>query len=302
MTIDDIHNFKNLSVFARQLVEGFITGKHKSPYHGFSVEFAEHKLYNPGESTKNIDWRVFARTDRLYTKRYEEETNLRSHIIMDTSSSMFYPSQSHDKIRYAVYGAASLAYLLFKQRDAFSLTTFDTTAEFVLPAKSTRAHLELLFNHLEEISKSTEQKGTRIADNLHQIASKLAPRSLVVLFSDMFDPSAPMDELLYALKHFRYMQQEVILFHLNHADTELNFNFSNRPYRFTDVETGSVQTINPTMIRNQYLQAIEDYYNALKITCGQMKIDFVEVDVNKDLDFVLLEYLIKRAKMRKKRG
>lgn len=300
MKIEEVNNFKSLNLFARQLVEGFITGKHKSPYHGFSVEFAEHRLYNTGESTKDIDWRVFARTDRLYTKRYEEETNLRSHIIIDHSSSMYYPEKSFEKMKFAVYGAASLSYLLFKQRDAFSLTTFSDTVSFDLPSKTTGAHFELFLRRLEELKQEKQQGQSNVAENLNKIVPRLHNRSLVIIFSDMFDDHSQLKDILYALRHFRYHQHEVLVFQINHHQSELMFDFDNQPHEFIDIETGEKAIVNPALVKENFSKKIESYYNELKITCGQMKIDLVELNTQDDLEHILLEYLIKRSQLQKK--
>ncbi|MGB5978582.1 MAG: DUF58 domain-containing protein, partial [Cyclobacteriaceae bacterium] len=239
MELKEIREIGNLELLARQMVEGFITGLHKSPYHGFSVEFAEHRLYNSGESTRHIDWKVYAKTDRLYTKRYEEETNLRGVLLLDKSPSMYYPSESRGKLSFCCLAAASLAYMLNRQRDAVGLVTFGEKIEQQTDIKSTHSHLHTLFLYLEEILESKPEPGTtNLAGVLHEIAEKVHKRSLVVLFSDMFDHSDNDQEILNALRHLKHRKHEVLLFHVTDKKTERDFEFDDRPYEFIDMETG----------------------------------------------------------------
>ena len=253
INFEEIRPSGNLELLARQLVEGFITGLHKSPYHGFSVEFAEHRLYNEGQSTRHIDWKVFARTDRLYTKQYEEETNLRCLIALDCSSSMYYPQATAGKLKFAVYGAAALAYLLHKQRDAVGLCLFSDKVNEYTPIKSSSTHLNKLFTLLERSleNESQKQSGTRLADVLHEIAEKTHRRSLIILFSDMFDSNEDPGELFKALQHMKHNKHEVLLFHVSDHDTELAFNFAERPYEFIDLESGERLKLNPSDIKEK---------------------------------------------------
>ncbi len=298
LDLEKIREIGKLDLLAKQLVEGFITGLHKSPYHGFSVEFAEHRLYNTGESTRNIDWKVYARTDRLYTKRYEEETNLRCLLLIDNSSSMYYPVKTSGKIHFSIMAAAALAYLLQKQRDAFGLCTFSNEIEFQTQVKSTGTHLHKIFLLLQDLAKDKpENKTTSIAEVLHQIAGKIHKRSLVIIFSDMFDNRENSRELFNSLHHLKHNQHEVILFHVTDKSTEFNFEFDDRPYEFIDLETHEKMKIQASEIREKYVRTVSDYYNDLKMKCGQYKIDFVEADINEDFDKVLLAYLIKRTRM-----
>lgn len=297
--LNKIRTFGNIELLAKQMVEGFITGLHKSPYHGFSVEFAEHRLYNSGESTRYIDWKVFAKTDRLYTKRFEEETNLRCQIVIDTSSSMYYPQENKGKITFSAMAAATLCYLLQKQRDALSLTTFSDQIELNTPTKSTGTHMHKLFLHLEELLKQEpERKKTAIADVLHQIAEKIHKRSLVILFSDMFQSTDNMDELFSALLHLKHKKHEVLLFHVSDQKTELNFEFEDRPYEFIDMESGERIKLQPSQIKETYRKQMKDFYTDLKMKCGQYKIDLIEADINQGFEQILSAYLIKRTKMR----
>jgi len=288
----------SLELLARQLVEGFITGLHKSPYHSFSVEFAEHRLYNEGESIRHIDWKIYGRTDKLFTKRFEEETNLRCLIAIDTSSSMFYPTETKAKIRFTMYTAAALASLLSRQRDAVGLCLFSDKIDTITPVKSSANHVGKLFIILDQLlnqSKSTSH--TRVAQVLHEIAEKIHKRSLVVIFSDMFD-GEQTEELFKALQHLKHNKHEVIVFHVMDTETEMLFNFEDRPVEFVDMENGEKLKLNPADVRDNYKKEAELFYQSLKMRCNQYKIDFVEADVRKDVDVILQTYLIKRAKMR----
>lgn len=288
----------SLELLARQLVEGFITGLHKSPYHGFSVEFAEHRLYNEGESTRHIDWKIYGRTDKLFTKRFEEETNLRCLIAIDTSSSMFYPSETKAKIRFTTYTAAALASLLSRQRDAVGLCLFSDKIDTITPVKSSANHVGKLFIILDQLLNQTKSTGnTRVAQVLHEIAEKIHKRSLVVIFSDMFD-GEQTEELFKALQHLKHNKHEVIVFHVMDTETEMLFNFEDRPVEFVDMENGEKLKLNPADVRDNYKKEAELFYRNLKMRCNQYKIDFIEADVRKDVDVILQTYLIKRAKMR----
>ncbi len=296
--INRIKDFSNIELLAKQMVEGFITGLHKSPYHGFSVEFAEHRLYNTGESTRHIDWKVFAKTDRLYIKRYEEETNLRCQLVVDNSSSMYYPYESAAKIRFSILAAAALAYLLHKQRDAVGLFTFSNHIELQTQTKSTTTHINKLFVHLEQLlHEKTLQKQTNVAAVLHQIAEKIHRRSLVIIFSDMFQDQTKMSEIFSALQHLKHNRHEVLLFHVTEKMTELDFNFEDRPYEFHDLEMNIKLKLTPTDVKTTYRSKMDQYYKELKLKCGQLKIDFIEDDVKDDFDKILRSYLIKRGRM-----
>lgn len=297
--LNQINQNSSLELLAHQLVEGFITGLHKSPYHGFSVEFAEHRLYNEGESTRHIDWKVYARTDRLFTKRYEEETNLRCLIALDVSASMFYPADSKAKIRFSKYAAAALSYLLNRQRDAVGLCLFSDTIHELTPVKSSPTHLDKLLRLLNDLEeRKPVQTKTQVAKVLHEIAEKIHKRSLVIIFSDMFDSEENTDDLFKALQHLKHNKHEVIVFHVMDNQTELLFNFEDRPMEFVDLETGDRLKLNPADIKESYRLEANQFHKALKMRCNQYKIDFIEADVQSDFNGVLQTYLIKRAKMR----
>ncbi len=299
LDLKSVKQFENLELLARELVEGFITGLHRSPYHGFSVEFAEHKLYNYGESIKNIDWKVFARTDRLYTKQYEEETNLRCSILIDTSSSMYYPKPGFDKINFSIYAAAALSFLMIKQRDAVGITSFAQEIEYQSQQKSTRLHLNNLLQTLESfLQKPPPVKQTsNIAINIDKIADKIHKRSLVIIFSDMFQQSRSFQSILEALQHLKHNKHEVLLFHISDHKTEKDFGFKDRPYKFIDSETQETITLTPSFIKSRYKEKLDKFYNEVKLACGKLKIDFVEVDTAEPFDKILGAYLIKRKRL-----
>ena len=298
INIDTIKELGNLNIIAKQVVEGFITGLHKSPYHGFSVEFAEHKLYNTGESTRFIDWKIFTKTEKLYTKKYEEETNLRCYIIIDISSSMYYPVNNYGKILFSSVAAAALSYLLCTQRDAFGLFTFSDSIITQTPVKSTLSHWQKILLILNDIiQKPTPQQTTNISKALHEIAPKIHKRSLIILFSDMFTQIEKKEDLFTALQHLKHNKHEILIFHITEPNTEKKFLFEQRPYIFYDLETNAHIKINPTEIQENYQKSVQEFYEYLRNKCGQLKIDIIEVDTNTEFNKVLNEYLIKRSQL-----
>jgi uncharacterized protein (DUF58 family) len=308
MQIDQsrIPQYPNLELLARTVVEGFIVGLHKSPFHGFSVEFSEHRLYNPGEPTRHIDWKLYGRTDRMYVKRYEEETNLRCQIVIDNSSSMYFPVIENpdidhpDKITFSVYSAACIMNLLRRQRDALGLSLFSEKVSLHTQAKSNSVHHKFLLGKMEELLtpiKPEERRNSQVTDALHFIAENIHKRSLVVIFSDMFNSGTDNAALFDALQHLRYNKHEVILFHVVDKSKELDFEYDNRPYRFVDMETGAEIKLQPAEVRKTYADAIGNFHQELKLKCAQYKIDFVEADINKGFEQVLLPYLLKRERM-----
>jgi uncharacterized protein (DUF58 family) len=300
----DVRETGNLELLAKQVVEGFIIGLHKSPFHGFSVEFAEHRIYNPGDSTKNIDWKVFARTDRLYIKRYEEETNLRCQIVIDTSSSMYFPESPTkgtpfvNKLAFSALAAATIMNLLKKQRDAFGLSTFADDLDKHTKARSSTRHYNLIMAYLDQLLENpTRNKTTSIAKSLHKIAEATHKRSLVVIFSDMFEQTNENDQLFSALQHLKYNKHEVILFHVVDKRYELDFEFENRPYMFVDIETGEKVRVQSNQVKEFYIEQVKKHKKQLQMKCLQFKIDFVEADVNEGFKNVLSSYLVKRSKL-----
>ncbi|MEJ2883110.1 DUF58 domain-containing protein [Pedobacter sp. GR22-6] len=294
-------NSSNLELLARQVVEGFITGLHKSPFHGFSVEFAEHRLYNPGDSVKNIDWKLFAKTDKLFSKRYEEETNLRCQFIIDVSSSMYFPMGEYNKLNFAIQAVAALIYLLKRQRDAFGLSLFTDHLILNTAAKSTTTHQKYLYTHLEEVLKLQKMDlKTNVEQSLHQIAELIHKRSLVVIFSDML--STGQDEqsteaLFSALQHLKFNKHEVVIFNVTDKSKEVDFNFENRPYEFVDMETGATLKAHASKVKEAYLNKIAQHRQAIQMKCAQYKIDMIDADIAEGFFPILQAYLIKRQKM-----
>jgi uncharacterized protein (DUF58 family) len=298
--INNINVFQNLELLARQVVEGFITGMHKSPFHGFSVEFAEHRLYNKGESTRHIDWKLFAKTEKLFVKRYEEETNLRSHIIIDNSASMHYPeldksnSDNTNKIGFSVIATAALFEILKRQRDAFGLSVYAKENDYYAPAKGNEKHRRMLLNQLEKLISTESNESTNTYDVLHEIAEKIHRRSLIFLFTDMLQADKKEEDLFEALQHLKYNKHEVILFHVFDGKHELKFDFDGTPKKFIDVETGEKINLYADNIKDNYQLEMQNYFKKLKLKCMQYKIDYVPVDITKGYEQVLLTYLISR--------
>lgn len=294
---------KNLELLARQVVEGFITGMHKSPFHGFSVEFSEHKLYNKGESTRHIDWKLFAKTEKLYTKKYEEETNLRCHIIVDNSASMQYPEvktqqiDNLNKIGFSAVAAAALMEVLKRQRDAVGLSIYSDSYEYYAPEKGSDRHRKMILHQLEKLLTSTSKAGTETFQYLHEIADKIHRRSLIFLFTDMLQSNTHQDELFEALRHLKHNKHEVVLFHTFDGKTEFNFDFDNSPKKFVDVETGEEVNLFSENIQEEYTKLVASYFKELKNKCLQYKIDYMPVDIQIGFHQVLTSYFLSRQKM-----
>ena len=295
--------FKNFELLANQVVEGFIAGMHKSPFHGFSAEFAEHKLYNKGESTRHIDWKLFGKTDKLFIKRYDDETNLRCHIIIDNSSSMHYPEMKSfsignlNKIAFSTLSAAALIKMLKKQRDAVGLSVYSDKYDFYAPEKGSERHHIMVMDMLEEVLMSKPvNKTTETYTFLHQIAEKIHRRSMIFLFTDMFQTSTDEAKLFEALRHLKYNKHEVILFHVFDSKKELGFEFENKPKKFVDVETGETINLYSESVKQDYKKAVAKYFKEIKLKCLKYKIKYVEADIQKDLNNILTTFLIERQK------
>lgn len=299
----DVRQIENIELLAQQVVEGFIIGLHKSPFHGFSVEFAEHRLYNPGESTKDIDWKVYARSDKMFTKKFEEETNLRCQIIIDTSSSMYFPESENgkgiNKLQFSALAGASIMNLLKKQRDAFGLSVFDNDVRIHTKCRSATSHYRLLLSYLDGLIKDTQiQKTTSTAKALHQLADSIHRRSLVIIFSDMFDSGDDTDDLFAALQHLKYAKHEVLLFHVTDRKHELAFEYENRPYLFVDMESGEEIKLQHNQVKDLYVEKVMQYKNELKMKCLQYKIEFIEADIQDGFIPVLQNYMVKRNRLK----
>ena len=302
----ELEKYKSLDFFAKQIVEGFITGLHKSPFHGFSVEFAEHRLYNSGESTKNIDWKLYGRTDKLFVKRFEEETNLRCQLLIDQSSSMYFPIENQgrfekpNKLTFSVYAAALIMELLMRQRDAFGLTLFSDKIDLQTEVRSSLMHQRYLYSIMEQmlnpIGGDLPQRGTSIADSIHLLAEKMHRRSLVVIFTDAFVREEEWESLFDALRHLRHCKHEVLLFHTYDRDKELELNYGNKPYWFIDMETGKRVKAFPNEIASKYKETMLRQTELVKRHAMQYRIDYVPVDINLGFDQVMQPYVLKRSK------
>ena len=306
MDQSQISRYKSLDFFARQVVEGFITGRHRSPFHGFSAEFSDYRQYNSGESTRNIDWRLYARTDRLYVKQFEEETNLRCQLLVDQSSSMLFPVENHgdiehpNKLTFSVYAAAVLIELLHRQRDAFGLTLFSDGIDQHTPCRSNAVHQQYLYGELDKLlSHSATQSlnhTTNIASAIHLTAEQLHRRSLVVIFSDAFTRDEEQEALFDALRHLRHNKHEVIFFHTFDRKHELQLDYDSRPYQFIDLETGRTIRLQPDEVTEAYRKQMTALQADLQKRALQYRIDYIPVDVAQGFHQVMLPFLLKRSK------
>ena len=289
LTPDIISRLNNLSLKARFVVEGFIVGLHKSPYHGFSVEFSEHRAYGAGDEIRHVDWKLWGKTDRFFIKQFEEETNLKSYLLVDQSLSMTYKSKTMTKLEYAQILAASLGYLMLKQQDAVGLTLFDDRIRVNIPARSKRSHLNIILSQMQNIIAGPE---TTIAPVLHKTAEAIKKRGLIILISDLFDDP---DKVLSGLQHFRYKGHEVIVFHVLDPQ-ELTLDFTQRT-RFRDMESGEEIVTDPWHIQSDYQKSMEQFCDYIKSNCRQKNIDYVQLSTDFPLDMALSEYLIKRKRI-----
>ena len=305
MNIDiDYTQFDKLDLLAKQVVEGFIIGLHKSPYHGFSVEFSEYRTYNQGDSMRSVDWKAYAKTGKMYIKKFEEETNLRCQILIDISSSMHYPkpqtSKALNKLQFSVVSSAALAYILGKQRDAIGLTLMaNDDLRVHTPAKTNGTHRQLILNYLYQ---TLQNKDTRIQTDLstclHKVAEALHKRSLIFIFSDWLDGTDGIEKLIGAIRHLKHNKHEVVFFHVQKKKEEQELIFENRPYQFTDMETGQKMKVLPSQIKEAYQEKYNEFFRQIKDKCLQYQIDWVDADIDEGFDKILQTYLIKRSKMR----
>ncbi|MEO9532832.1 MAG: DUF58 domain-containing protein [Crocinitomicaceae bacterium] len=303
INIQELAKFGNLEFVAKQVVEGFITGMHRSPFHGFSVEFAEHRLYNNGESTRHIDWKLFAKSDKLFVKRYEEETNLRCRMILDVSSSMYFPEISEDyplnKLGFSIYAMASLIEILKKQRDGVGLTVFEDDIKLDTAIKTSATHHRRIYHELEQLMKTQSERleiKTKLTDVLHNVAENNHKRSLIVIFSDFFSGES-LEDITDAFLHLKHNKHEVLLFHVTDKKHEIDLDFPNKPTTFIDLESGEKVKLQPNEIKKTYKKEVSELNAALKLKCSQFKIDFIEVDIQEGVEFVLQQYLVKRQKI-----
>lgn len=284
-----VYRLSRLDLVARLVVEGFITGLHRSPYHGFSVEFSEYRPYMPGDPLRHIDWKVWGRTDRFYVKQFEEETNLRAYLLLDSSGSMGYTSGEVTKLQYAVYLSAALSYLMLLQRDAVGMVTFDTKIRSYLPPRSVFSYMHVLLREMDQLKSRGK---TRVSDTFHDLAERLKRRGLIIVLSDLFDD--PVD-VLNALKHFRHRKHEVIVFHiLDPMETTLGFEGDTL---FVDMETGDKIHTQPWHIRSEYRKRVDQFLEDYKRECRQHRIDYVAMDTSQPFDMALFKYLVMRKRI-----
>lgn len=302
LSVKYLSDLNNLELLAKQVVEGFITGLHKSPFHGFSVEFAEHRLYNKGENTKDIDWKLYAKTKKLFVKRYEEETNLRCHIIIDNSASMNFPIvknptiENLSKISFSAIASAALMEILKRQRDAVGISIYSENIDYYAPSKGSDSHRRMILAQLDKLLINKSKSTTNTYNALHEISEKIHKRSLIFIFTDMFQISNHENDLFEALRHLKYNKHEVVLFHTYDGKLEFNFDFENSPKKFVDVETGEHINLYAESVKEKYMLEVKNYFNELKLKCMQYKIDYVPVDIRKGFNQVLISYLISRRK------
>ena len=307
MNLDHIHRYRTLDLYARQVVEGFITGRHRSPFHGFSAEFSDYRQYNPGESTRNIDYRLYGRTDRLYVKQFEEETNLRCQLVIDRSGSMLFPTERHgdvehpNKLTFSAYAAAVLIELLHRQRDAFGLTLLAPQIELQTPCRSNRLHQQYLLGELDSLLQPIDTSSpltpqSSLPQSLHLVAEQLHRRSLVAIFTDALVRDDQREPLFDALRHLRHNKHEVILFHTYHSYLEVNLDYGDRPTLFIDLESGRQLKLTPTQIADRYRQTTRELFADLQQHALQYRIDYQPVDVGLGFHQVMLPFLLKRNK------
>ncbi len=303
-----VQRYESFEFVVNQLVEGFMTGLHKSPFHGFSVEFAEHKIYNNGDSIKHIDWKLYARTDKLFVKSYEEETNLRCYLLVDNSSSMYYPVIDNptvnkpDKITFSCYAAACIANLLQRQRDAIGLSLFSEDIQLFTPVRSSYQHLQYLYTQLEKLiinnkKERTKAKKSNLAESLDLLAEKIHKRSLIIVFSDMFDNYSDKEKLFSSLQHLKYSNNEVVLFNVSDFNKEFEFEFPEKPTKFVDIETKIELKVNPNLIKKEFSKLQKELLQEINHKCQQYRIDFINADINKGYDNIMLSFLKKRQKL-----
>lgn len=293
-----------LDLKARTIVEGFISGLHRSPFHGFSVEFAEHRPYNQGDDFKHVDWKAYAKTERFYVKRYEAETNLRAHVVLDISSSMYFKHFAEwTKLRYAIHFAASLIYMMHRQRDACGLVLFDDEIRQFLPAKSSYSHVRMLYQQLEkelneEKARSMERRSSASANALHELAENLKRRSLVIILTDLFENVESHEKLISSVRHLRHQRHEVLLFNVLENRSERDLDFPDGKFLFEDMETGSELEVIPAQVKKEYQKKVHEYTQSFKIACNEARADFEEIDTQSPFDLALLAYLNKRKKLK----
>ena len=286
---DEAARLGKLNLIARTAVEGFITGLHRSPHHGFSVEFSEHREYTPGDDLRHLDWVALARTDRYYIKRYEQETNLRAHILLDVSGSMEYGSGGMTKFESGCRLASMIGYLMVRQQDMVGLVTFDRTIRTHLPPGSTATHLDRLFTNLEEVMPGNL---TAVSRTFHDLAEKIARRGLIIIISDLYDEPA---DVMRALRHFRHNKHQVIVFHVfDQAELDMPFN---KLVTFVDMETAEKLQIDPKFIREEYKRQVNDFVGQYRRDCSDSAIEYIVTSTATPYDAMLRSYLASRQRL-----
>jgi len=286
---DIVSRLSGLEIKARLVVEGFIAGLHRSPYHGFSVEFAEHRQYMPGDPIRNIDWKVYSRTDRFFVKEFEEETNLKAYLLLDISGSMGYHSNGISKLEYGSYLCAALSYLMLQQRDSVGLVTFDRKIQKYIPPKSAATHLHVLLSQLDKIQPS---QTTNVSSALHEMAERIKRRGLIILISDLFDYP---EKIMSGLKHFRHRKHEVIVFHILDP-RERDFSFPQEAI-FKDIETQEEILTSPWQIQKDYQARLQEWIEKYRLESRESLIDYVLLDTSVPFDEALFAYLSKRQRL-----
>ena len=289
LTPEAVSKLGNMNLIARLVVEGFMTGLHRSPYHGFSVEFAEHRQYMPGDDIRHVDWKVYGKTDRYYVKQFEEETNLKAYILLDASASMAYGSQGVSKFHYASWVAAALTYMMIKQRDAVGLVTFDQAIRHYLPPRSVNTYMNVI---LQQLQKTETGKKTNLAETFHELAERIQRRGLIIVLSDLLDDP---EKVLSGLKHFRHKKHEVVVFQILDP-LERTFQFRHNT-TFLDLETGEKMATQPWHIRNDYQKLMAEFIDTYKTQCLANQIDYTLMDTQDAFDKALLQYLVKRKRI-----
>ncbi|TNE73725.1 DUF58 domain-containing protein [bacterium] len=292
-----------LEMKARHIVEGFITGIHKSPYYGFSVEFAEHRPYNAGDELRHVDWKVYGKSERFYVKQFEEETNLRCYVLLDISSSMHFKYYADwDKLRYGTHLAASLIHLMNRQRDATGLITFDESIREFIPPRTSQAHLRLLYSSLSQHltppdKKNPEKRKTASADVLHELAERIEKRSMLIIITDLFENIKQNSALVESLKHLRHKKHDIVLLNVHEKRVERELDLPDKKFVLTDMETGARMDVMPVQLRETYKEKMREHVHQFKKACSEYQIDFFEIDTQEPFDRSLLAYLNRRRRI-----
>lgn len=301
MLLSEVIQFKNLPLLAQKAMEGFITGLHNSPFHGFSVEFSEHRAYNPGESIRNLDWKLLAKTEKNYIKQFNEETNLKCHLWVDVSKSMQYPSPNFDKLKFAILSSSSISYICANQRDAFSFSLFsESKIQWKSEMKSTLSHFRNCLAILSPFWENKIEQNYESNFAISDLASTVKRRNLVIIFSDLiWDKNQQQEEAQFweTISILRFQKCEVLLVHIAHEQTEINLNLGNVPIKFIDLETNELLKLQPQEIQEVYSNSQQNWKKELEDKSLQLGISYFYADVTKPIGDVLMEFYVKRSKI-----